>query len=111
MSFNKALSTLLDSSLSQCDGESQVSEYESDQMLSQIEEDISVNLGTLNPLPTKYIEASAEQKSDPHHSHSKSSATIFQYTNEEETTPFKVNQFHHVTEKEIDAVTEMTEKN
>lgn len=55
MSFNKALSTLLDSSLSQCDGTSQMSE--SDQMLSQIEEDISVNLGTLNPVPTKYIQA------------------------------------------------------
>lgn len=58
MSFNKALSSLLDSSLSQCDGASQISQSESDN-LSQIDEDISVNLETLNPLPTKYMQAEA----------------------------------------------------
>jgi len=58
ISFNRALSSVLDSSLSQCDGASQMTHSESEG-LSQIEEDISVNLAALNPLPTKYIQAEA----------------------------------------------------
>jgi len=109
MSFNKALSSLLDSSLSQCDGASQISQSESEH-LSEIDEDISVNLATLNPLPTKYLQAEAgDQPSEPHHSHSKSSATIFQYTNEEGTSPSQRQAAHDVSEKDISAALEKTD--
>lgn len=101
ISFNKALSSLLDSSLSQCDGASQMSQSESEH-LSQIDEDISVNLAH-NPLPTKYIQAEAtkDQQSEPHHSHSKSSATIFQYTNEEAGNMNKDEETRDLKEKDI----------
>jgi len=106
ISFNKALSSLLDSSLSQCDGASQISHSESEH-LSQIEEDISVNLAALNPLPTKYIQAeTGDQPSEPHHSHSKSSATIFQYTNEDGASPSKGQGACEVKEKDINTALE-----
>lgn len=81
ISFNKALSCLLDQSISQCDDdESQMTHSQSDNNYSQVDVDgeISVELGTLNPAPTKQILGDKnERQTDANHGHSKSSATIY----------------------------------
>ena len=108
-SFNKALSSLLDSSLSQCDNTSQNT---SEQQL-ELDDDISVTLLSHKVKPqtfaSKGCEAEAQTQNDSHHSHSKSSATIFQYQNEEVVcNPSKGNGTTDVNEKNIDITLKKT---